>query len=320
MDDSIRDPEDRIAGIAENTMRAHTIAEGAAITCRALAQLLPNAPVVCLLYTHHQSAVHLCLGRTVGRSTIEAVLHRFRDMGGADLPYENVHLQQDTRSDIAPGWHTDRAHVTPIRTHDILRGLLLAGREGAEPSHLLEECATRIAPVLLGLDRLLYEARLDPVSGLFNRLFLNEALAREYALAQRHAYPLSLLLIDVDHFKHLNDTYGHPTGDEALHHIGVALREALRAGDIACRYGGDEFAVLLPHTNLTAAHLVAARVREGVAHGRLHAGEHRLGLAVSVGVAAYDPSSASERTSSLLVQADQDLYRAKADRDARMHE
>lgn len=320
MDDSIRDPADRIAGIAENTMRAHTIAEGAATTCRALAQWLPNAPVVCLLYTHHQSALHLCLGRAVGRSTLEAVLRRFRDLGGADLPITHLHVQQDIRSEIIPGWQTDRAQVTPIRTHDRVRGLLLAGRGQHDPAQLLEECATRIAPVLLGLDRLLYESRLDPVSGLFNRMFLNEALAREYALAQRHAHPLALLLIDVDQFKHLNDTHGHPAGDEALHHIGVALREALRASDIACRYGGDEFAVLLPHIQLDEAHRVAARVHDGIGQCRLHVGEHRLGLSVSIGVAAYDPSTASAQTSSLLAQADQALYRAKAERDARRDE
>jgi diguanylate cyclase (GGDEF)-like protein len=229
-----------------------------------------------------------------------------------------MHLQQEIRSDIPPGWHTDRSQITAVRTRDLTRGLLVAGRDGPGPTSLLEQCALRLAPVLLGLDRLLYEARLDPVSGLFDRLFLNEAIAREYALALRHAAPLGLLLLDVDNLKHLNDRHGHPAGDQALHQVGVALREVLRAGDLACRYGGDEFAVLLPHTDLAGARSAAHRVVESVGQGRLHVGDHRIGLTVSVGVAAFDPAAASEPTTSLLAQADASLYRAKAERDARV--
>jgi diguanylate cyclase (GGDEF)-like protein len=102
----------------------------------------------------------------------------------------------------------------------------------------------------------------DEVTGVFNRRYFNEILAHEVRRASRYGNPLSLLILDIDNFKRVNDTWGHPEGDTSLRKIGRTLRDNTRQMDSVCRYGGDEFAVLLPETNGEDAHALAERVRQ----------------------------------------------------------
>jgi diguanylate cyclase (GGDEF)-like protein len=167
----------------------------------------------------------------------------------------------------------------------------------AERVRLLEEANARLAAL----------ATTDPLTGLANRRAFDEALAREAALVGRGARPLSLVLLDVDHFKGFNDAFGHPAGDEVLRRVGAVLRSCCRATDVAARTGGEEFAVLLPGTEGEGAGALAERLRRAVAAGPwpLRA------VTVSAGVATLGAGGgAAER---LVAAADRALYQAKRD-------
>ena len=142
----------------------------------------------------------------------------------------------------------------------------------------------------------------DDLTGLANRRGFREELERLAASAERHAIPLSLLLLDVDNFKNVNDAHGHATGDEILREIALMLQQ--RASDVAARIGGDEFAVLLPHTSEDEAAVVATDLITHLQEGRATS----LPLRVSVGVA----SGTEALDKALFAQADRALYAAKA--------
>jgi diguanylate cyclase (GGDEF)-like protein len=155
----------------------------------------------------------------------------------------------------------------------------------------------------------------DPLTGLYNRRYLEQRLSGEVARAQRHRQPLSFLFLDADHFKRVNDTYGHDAGDRVLMHLGAHLKRLLRTSDIAVRFGGEEFAMVLPQTTLSNARELAERIRRAIAAhpARLDSGE-AIHLTISIGVSGTDShwSQAPESVASELVRlADEAVYAAK---------
>jgi len=153
----------------------------------------------------------------------------------------------------------------------------------------------------------------DELTGLCNQRFFYATLGREVEAARRYRSHLALLLLDLDHFKLYNDSYGHLEGDRVLKRFAVSLREAVRATDLACRYGGEEFVVLLPHTDLEEALVVAERIRQGVQDLEFYPvvpgqGQRKARITVSVGAALY---SAGGDMNELVRQADTAMYRAK---------
>jgi diguanylate cyclase (GGDEF)-like protein/PAS domain S-box-containing protein len=158
--------------------------------------------------------------------------------------------------------------------------------------------------------RLEERARLDPLCGLSNRAHLHDALDREVARARRYGQPLAVLMIDLDRFKEVNDTWGHAAGDEVLRAVAVALAGGVREGDLVARYGGDEFCALLPSTDDEAAAAVADRIRQGLAALRLGP-NGSLSIRASVGIAATGGETASAAGSLLLRLADEAMLAAK---------
>ncbi len=150
-------------------------------------------------------------------------------------------------------------------------------------------------------------SRTDALTGLFNRRHLDEELARRHSDASRHHQLMSLLLLDIDHFKRINDTYGHPAGDQVLRTFAERLRTVLRAGDIAGRWGGEEFLIVLPRTDLAGAREVAERIRFITAFEPVVADGKEIDLTVSGGC-ALGPGDSVEAVVSL---ADKCLYDAK---------
>lgn len=154
---------------------------------------------------------------------------------------------------------------------------------------------------------------MDPLTQLGNRRWLDEVLDREWSRGRRDHTPLSIILLDVDHFKRYNDTYGHPNGDECLQRIAEVLRAgAPRPADMVARYGGEEFAVVLPNTALVGARLVAETMRERVAALEI---PHRASdvspyVTLSLGTAGTVPST-EHTVGELLADADAALYSAK---------
>jgi diguanylate cyclase (GGDEF)-like protein len=151
----------------------------------------------------------------------------------------------------------------------------------------------------------------DELTGLFNYRYLQQRLDDEIERAKRYSRSLSMLMLDADDFKRFNDTYGHIAGDQALAEIGQVLRAAVREIDVVCRYGGEEFSVVLPETDAEGAFVVAEKVREAVASHSFADGDGNRGVhvTVSIGLATF-PSSAADREE-LLRQADDALYQAK---------
>jgi diguanylate cyclase (GGDEF)-like protein len=149
----------------------------------------------------------------------------------------------------------------------------------------------------------------DPLSGLHNRRYLDETLPRELARAGREGYPLSIIIIDLDRFKQINDTYGHAAGDCVIKALAEILTHATRAGDITCRYGGEEFVVVLPRTTLEAACDRAEEWRLALADRRIRHGELTLHVTFSAGIAVF-PEHGYDMDA-LVHSADQGLYLAK---------
>ena len=151
----------------------------------------------------------------------------------------------------------------------------------------------------------------DALTGLANRRFFLERAAELVGLAQRHGRPLCMMMIDIDHFKSINDRFGHALGDAALRAIAATLRRDLRKTDLCGRIGGEEFALVLPETSLRSAAATAERMRRDVAAARLAAPRgDAIALRVSIGVAALQPGR--QTVEALLAEADRLLYQAKS--------
>jgi len=154
------------------------------------------------------------------------------------------------------------------------------------------------------------QARRDMLTGAFNRRAFDEFVNREWSRSVRRDDPFSLLTIDIDHFKKFNDQHGHQTGDATLVQVSNAAQAALRADDIWCRYGGEEFIALLPNTTIEQALTVAERLRCSVAATMIATKKGLLKVSVSVGVA--ERSTTQAHWSEVLAASDAALYRAKA--------
>lgn len=154
-----------------------------------------------------------------------------------------------------------------------------------------------------------HEAAHDRLTGLWNRGRVLDELARELRRSRRESSTLAVVMADVDHFKRINDSYGHAVGDSVLQHVGQRLLSTLRASDSVGRYGGEEFLLILPRANIAGAREVADRVRASVAARPLIETLPGLGVTMSLGVAC---SGASVPDEGLIQAADQALYRAKA--------
>jgi diguanylate cyclase (GGDEF)-like protein len=150
----------------------------------------------------------------------------------------------------------------------------------------------------------------DPLTGLFNRRRFADVLKREFAVTKRYKNTLSCLMIDLDHFKHINDRYGHDAGDLVLKEVARKIQETLREVDVPARYGGEEFAVLLPHTSKRDAMIVAERVCAIVRKVEMKLGNDVLKLSASVGVSG-NIDVLSGQAEDLVKAADFALYEAK---------
>jgi two-component system cell cycle response regulator len=150
-------------------------------------------------------------------------------------------------------------------------------------------------------------SRTDSLTGLYNRWHLDDVIARESSTARRHGDQLSIVLFDIDHFKHVNDTFGHPAGDLVLVEFARRMTDELRAGDIAGRWGGEEFLLILPRTDMAGALQVAERVRTATAATPVLATADSIPITVSGGCATGSTASPGE----LIDLADGRLYQAK---------
>lgn len=150
----------------------------------------------------------------------------------------------------------------------------------------------------------------DPLTNLYNRRFLNEFMERELALARRNQKPLAVVMLDLDHFKQLNDQFGHQTGDKVIELVAKHLLRQSRRTDILFRYGGEEFLIILPNTSATQAKHLAENWRAHVEQAQVFAKHQAVSITVSAGIAVYPEHGTT--AFNLIQAADEALYQAKA--------
>jgi len=156
-------------------------------------------------------------------------------------------------------------------------------------------------------------SRTDQLTGMCNRRHLLAEGFRVLNIAIRAGSACSCLMIDIDHFKNVNDTYGHPIGDRVLIHVAGVLAASIRDSDMSARFGGEEFVVLAPNSGLNESIILAERIRTAVANASVLVGTERIVVTVSIGVAEYDmdPSFGANVLEDMIEKADKALYRAK---------
>jgi diguanylate cyclase (GGDEF)-like protein len=153
----------------------------------------------------------------------------------------------------------------------------------------------------------------DSLTGLYNRWYVLEKIDVEINRSVRHGSPMSVLMLDIDHFKRVNDSFGHSAGDEVLRSVGQVLRESCRVYDVPGRYGGEEFCIVLPETRVGNTTTVAERIRRRLATAVMAVGETSVTVTASIGIAGMDcvPEEGVLSSTDLIDRADRALYSAK---------
>lgn len=209
-----------------------------------------------------------------------------------------------------------RLRVVPLTSEGETYGALAfwPAHSSEDPKHGLEEAFEHALAAALrtrrALDESLYLSATDPLTELPNRRALDTTFTRMMALARRNQRPLSVLMIDLDHFKQINDAHGHDAGDEVLKTFATTLLASLRESDMPVRYGGEEFLVVLPETGAHEACEVGDKIRITTQRLAIPTPTGVIHPTISVGVAGLQPHDTPE---SLISRADKALYRAKAD-------
>jgi two-component system cell cycle response regulator len=237
---------------------------------------------------------------------------------GSSLPAKDVDLSKTPVFDAATRLRgLSSLKIVPLRTGQKVLGAVVLGAHrqsayGAEAVRQLEVVAMQAAESI-------YRARLfeqterlattDGLTGLLNHRTFQGRLDEHLAQAQRYGKRLSLILCDIDHFKSVNDTYGHPVGDVVLKGVARTLAREARAADVVARYGGEEFAVVMPETDAAGALVIAERIRERIAALGFDTGQGRLAVTLSLGVATFPEDG--DRKAALVERADGCLYEAK---------
>jgi diguanylate cyclase (GGDEF)-like protein/PAS domain S-box-containing protein len=222
----------------------------------------------------------------------------------------------ELRISHAPSRYLD-LRVTPIYDrYQRLKGRLMVFRDVTDRKQVekkLRSANDQLQSQLIEIGTLQSELRSqavrDPLTDLFNRRYLDETFDRELARAARENYPVCVLMLDIDHFKKVNDTYGHEAGDFILKALAKTLSARNRRGDFVCRYGGEEFVVIMPNVDVDTAYRRAEDLRLALNSLHVSYGRFNLSITISVGIACY-PSHGEDRES-VLRAADRAMYAAK---------
>jgi len=234
---------------------------------------------------------------------------RLDQVGSEQEPMPVLVLDEDSRAG-------ESLLVLPLKVRDRALGavVLTAKQGGLRPSAtrvleiLVNQAAALLATIQLA-ERMRDKALHDPLTGLLNRRAFADNLAHEIARRERQGGTLGLLMLDLDHFKKLNDTHGHPAGDAALKRSAELLERYLRRGDLAARYGGEEFVVMLPGADAEVALTIAERIRSALEHAQIEFGGAKIRVTASLGLAVWPEHGRGPLE--LLGAADRALYTAK---------
>jgi diguanylate cyclase len=238
----------------------------------------------------------------------EAMQQVFRLTGriGHDVGEHNARVKQ-INDEI-----TGAANTADGSTDNLQATILAAVAKVTEANEKLQgelrSAEAKLAEQSAALQSQMEMARTDALTGALNRRAFDDEMARRVSEYQRYRTPVSLLLFDIDHFKKFNDTYGHQTGDDVLCHVACTLSMVMRDVDLVCRYGGEEFAIILPATDSKGAILAAERARTAIERMVVESNGQNLKVTISGGVAEVVPN---EDLDALVARADQGLYASK---------
>jgi two-component system, cell cycle response regulator len=332
LEQSHRDLDASLERIGDALMSTHNmevlvqvVLETAVVTLQAAAGVvLYGAPDQLRLVAEHglhEAGLIAPLGITPGAGVLGHVVtsgESVRGSIGSGPPELEPVASEPTEGDIL---------ATPLRSMGAVIGVLaLYGREGGRPFDATDDDALRTLAGQAGaaIDNVqLHEeaerlSTTDGLTGLWNFRYLSSSLAREIERSTRFQRPLAVLMLDLDHFKQVNDTHGHARGDSVLRELAERVQEQIREVDTFARYGGEEFVVVLPETSVEGAAQLAERICEAVRREPFRSeGEEPLDITVSVGGAAYPEHGASAAT--LMRAADRALYVAKNEGRNRWH-
>jgi len=307
--------------ITESAIVAETLVDALRSLSTGLAQSLPCAVVAVLGLEAEERVLFVSVREPVASQFLDGVereiCRRYEMLTHQDLSFESLRIEvegvaRDKRGPSEPG----SVFSVPVMSGGEIHGLITVAASSDEAYEradvsFLYHAANHLSTVFLAFSRMRQLAIRDPLTGLFNRRFMEEELERTWLLSQRHDQMLCVVIIDIDQFKVLNDTFGHPVGDQALCDFADLLRKVSRGTDIIARYGGDEVVVVLPQTDTGEARVFCDRLLEEVRATVFCHAQHPMHLTVSIGVAANRSSSPPKDRTELLAQADKALYAAK---------
>ncbi len=205
--------------------------------------------------------------------------------------------------------------IVPMKSKDSLNGFILLGDKisgdlfSITDKMFMRDLA-KFAAIAVENSRLYLMATLDRMTRLYTHHYFNERLAEEMMRSKRYGTPLSLIMADIDHFKKINDTYGHQQGDVILKGIARIFRENIRSVDIPARYGGEEFSVILPGSDLDDACSISERLRKAIENTEFQGEHNPIRITISIGIAEYKMESDTD-ISLLISRTDRALYNAK---------
>jgi diguanylate cyclase (GGDEF)-like protein len=245
---------------------------------------------------------------------VERVLELFLEQVQAAVPVDGLALESLDGTMSKLGRLSPHHAQYQLTVGDTDIGALRFHRRRAFRESELEKLEHLLGVVVCPLrNALMYQAAVaaayqDPLTGLGSRRALEMTMERDIGLAMRHQYPVSVLVIDIDHFKKINDTLGHAAGDKVLRATARTIQKELRLTDPAFRYGGEEFVVILNKTSLKGSQGLAERIRQHVADNALQITGRNIHVTVSIGIATVEPG---DDMNSLFDRADRALYQAK---------
>ena len=269
-----------------------SIPVGRVIFVKDMSPVLRNALITPLLLFGYTLVLVITLSSTIfllfdrivkDISMLRDVAYKFKELDFSDIDKLSSALRKEKRRD---------------ELFYLKRAVLTMAQE-------LEALITQLKSEKDKLEELAYT---DPLTGLSNRRFFLEEMKRVLETARRYREPLSILMLDVDNFKRINDEYGHDVGDMILKQLAEVIRRSIRSSDIAARFGGEEFIVALPKTDERGALMVAERIRQEFKRSKVKVDGKEVGTTVSIGVASFEEGYDLDR---LIKEADEALYEAK---------
>ncbi|MBL7114633.1 MAG: response regulator [Kiritimatiellae bacterium] len=310
-----------LSSVDEKSLGTSSLVDALLEFGRDLSGMMPSDVVGIMVIEQDESVLLFACRHSVHPMFLTRLEHemfaRYQAISGEGL--DRGHF--DTRSsgaecsDTAPDTPRGVISVPVILGKDVcgLITLASAGTDSYSPTDvsLLYHASNHIAAVFMALRRMHHLATRDPLSGLYNRIRMEEELERAWDSSRRYDPAVSVVVVDIDHFKILNDTYGHAAGDEILSTFAKIMIEVGRGSDIMSRLGGDEFVAILPIADEGDARVFSERLLHRTRKHIFCPDSHRLNITISLGIAASNNPDTPKNSAELLTQADRALYQAK---------